>query len=202
VKTQKWKSYFSSNSIRGVFIFCILSILSTGLFGQDQDSLLIKSSDEKISLLKDYIKRIADKSIPKTKRTELIDDVLLHFDENATIQVSSAKTGKIITLKAKEYFQRLRDLNYDAVIVDFEKKKNITNVKKSEGNNYSILGRYHQIFKAFINGEKVYHDLTMKNIDIDAIKKYDNTGSPYYDIKIKGIKVATTEDMMNEISTP
>src|SRR5690606_4521068 len=77
-----------------------------------QNQEFLKSIQQKIFYLQNYISKISDKSILLEDRLEMVESaVKLFSDENNIIQVSNAKTGKTIQLPVRQYFRRLAYIN-------------------------------------------------------------------------------------------
>lgn len=145
----------------------------------------------RIEMLQGHIQVIANKSIAYDKRTREIDKALKLFYKDATIEVSSKRTGRVRQVPVEEYFNNLRDLPYNRVDISFKKYKVLPLISNPDG-SYQIDGLIEQLFRGYRQDGSGYSDTTIKRIKFDVDTAPNGSGGVYYKIKIKEILVEET----------
>lgn len=106
---------------------------------------------------------MADKQYPKRQRLAFAESFAARFAEKAVIQVMNGQEK--INLTPFKYFQRVIDLNYEQVTIQFVTQKKTQPQQGKDGwwqTQYTIQ----QHFSGMRNGKIVSADYTIKTIDL------------------------------------
>ena len=98
---------------------------------------------EKVRDLSKYISIIGDKTTPWSDAQRVIERAAELFMENSEIGVSSLGKQDVNYYKVREYFDRLMQLNYDKVTIDWYKIQYVSDlVRQPDGTYVGIITIY------------------------------------------------------------
>ena len=151
---------------------------------------------EKVRDLSKYISIIGDKTTPWSDAQRVIERAAELFMENSEIGVSSLGKQDVNYYKVREYFDRLLQLNYDKVTIDWYKIQYVSDLVRQPDGSYVGVITIYQRFQGF-NKEKglVYEDTTKKDITVYVKRKETQIGGRlinFWDVMLGDIRVKET----------
>ncbi|MEI7499514.1 MAG: hypothetical protein WCK84_03605 [Bacteroidota bacterium] len=151
---------------------------------------------EKVRDLSKYISLIGDKKTPWSDAQRVIERAAELFMENSEIGVSSIGKQDVNYYKVREYFDRLMQLNYDRVTIDWYKIQYVSDLVRQPDGSYVGVITIYQRFQAF-DKEKglVYEDTTKKDITVYVKRKETQIGGRligFWDVMLGDIRVKET----------
>ena len=188
-----------------------LILLITGLifingviFAQDkQDNLSPQRKQaidslalEKVKDLSKYISLIGDKKTPWSDAQRVIERAVELFMDGSEVGVSSLTTQQVNYYKVREYFDRLMQLNYDKVNIDWYKIQYVSDLERQPDGTYVGVITIYQRFQGF-DKEKglIYEDTTKKDITVYVKRKETQIGGRligFWDVPLGDIRVKET----------
>jgi hypothetical protein len=183
------------------------SLFGTGLLAQNQvpaveitpdrkhaiDSLAL----EKVRDLSKYISIIGDKTTPWSDAQRVIERACELFMDGAEIGVSSInRPDQVSNFKIREYFDRLMQLNYSKVVIDWYKIQYVSDLERQPDGTFVGVITVYQKFQGY-DKEKglVYEDTTKKDITIYVKRKETQIGGRligFWDVMLGDIRVKET----------
>lgn len=151
---------------------------------------------EKVRDLSKYISIIGDKKTPWSDAQRVIERAAELFMENSEIGVSSLGKQDVNYYKVREYFDRLMQLNYDRVTIDWYKIQYVSDLVRQPDGTYVGVITIYQRFQAY-DKEKglVYEDTTKKDITVYVKRKETQIGGRligFWDVMLGDIRVKET----------
>jgi hypothetical protein len=151
---------------------------------------------EKVRDLSKYISIIGDKKTPWSDAQRVIERAAELFMENSEIGVSSLRTPDINYYKIREYFDRLMQLNYDRVTIDWYKIQYVSDLVRQPDGTYVGVITIYQRFQGY-DKEKglVYEDTTKKDVTVYVKRKETQIGGRligFWDVMLGDIRVKET----------
>jgi hypothetical protein len=151
---------------------------------------------EKVRDLSKYISIIGDKKTPWSDAQRVIERAVELFMENSEIGVSSLGKQDVNYYKIREYFDRLMQLNYDKVTIDWYKIQYVSDLVRQPDGTYVGVITIYQRFQAY-DKEKglVYEDTTKKDITVYVKRKETQIGGRligFWDVMLGDIRVKET----------
>lgn len=151
---------------------------------------------EKVRDLSKYISIIGDKKTPWSDAQRVIERAVELFMENSEIGVSSLSRQDVNYYKVREYFDRLMQLNYDKVTIDWYKIQYVSDLVRQPDGTYVGVITIYQRFQAY-DKEKglVYEDTTKKDITVYVKRKETQIGGRligFWDVMLGDIRVKET----------
>jgi hypothetical protein len=151
---------------------------------------------EKVRDLSKYISIIGDKKTPWSDAQRVIERAVELFMENSEIGVSSLSKQDVNYYKVREYFDRLMQLNYDKVTIDWYKIQYVSDLVRQPDGTYVGVITVYQRFQAY-DKEKglVYEDTTKKDITVYVKRKETQIGGRligFWDVMLGDIRVKET----------
>ena len=151
---------------------------------------------EKVRDLSKYISIIGDKKTPWSDAQRVIERAAELFMENSEIGVSSLGKQDVNYYKVREYFDRLMQLNYDRVTIDWYKIQYVSDLVRQPDGTYVGVITVYQRFQAY-DKEKglVYEDTTKKDITVYVKRKETQIGGRligFWDVMLGDIRVKET----------
>lgn len=185
----------------------LASLFGTGLLAQNQvpeeeitpqrkkaiDSLAL----EKVRDLSKYISIIGDKATPWSDAQRVIERACELFMDGSEIGVSSInRPDQINNYKIREYFDRLMQLNYSKVVIDWYKIQYVSDLERQPDGTFVGVITVYQKFEGY-DKEKglVYEDTTKKDITIYVKRKETQIGGRligFWDVMLGDIRVKET----------
>ncbi len=191
---------------RGISFLLLISFFAVtpGIFAQDKkddispqrkqaiDSLAL----EKVRDLSKYISIIGDKKTPWSEAQRVIERAVELFMENSEIGVSSISKPDVNYYKVREYFDRLMQLNYDRVNIEWYKIQYVSDLERQPDGTYVGVITIYQRFQGF-DKEKglIYEDTTKKDITVYVKRKETQIGGRligFWDVLLGDIRVKET----------
>jgi len=183
------------------------TLFTTGLLAQNQvpqveitperkhaiDSLAL----EKVRDLSKYISIIGDKTTPWSDAQRVIERACELFMDGAEIGVSSInRPDQVNNYKVREYFDRLMQLNYSKVVIDWYKIQYVSDLERQPDGTFVGVITVYQKFQGY-DKEKglVYEDTTKKDITIYVKRKETQIGGRligFWDVMLGDIRVKET----------
>ena len=151
---------------------------------------------EKVRDLSKYISIIGDKKTPWSDAQRVIERAVELFMENSEIGVSSLGKTDVNYYKIRQYFDRLMQLNYDKVAIDWYKSQYVSDLQRQPDGTYVGVITVYQRFQGF-DKEKglVYEDTTKKDITVYVKRKETQIGGRligFWDVMLGDIRVKET----------
>ncbi|MCK9422644.1 MAG: hypothetical protein M0Q38_08605 [Bacteroidales bacterium] len=151
---------------------------------------------EKVRDLSKYISIIGDKQTQWSDAQRVIERAVELFMENSEVGVSSLNKQDVNYYKVREYFDRLMQLNYSKVTIDWYKIQYVSNLERQPDGTYVGVITIYQRFQGF-DKEKglVYEDTTKKDITIYVKRKETQIGGRtigFWDVMLGDIRVKET----------
>jgi len=188
------------NLISVILVLTFLAAAS-GVKAQDQLSPQRKQAIDSLALekvrdLSKYISIIGDKKTAWSEAQRVIERATELFMENSEIGVSSLNRQDVNYYKVREYFDRLMQLNYDKVTIDWYKIQYVSDLERQPDGTYVGVITIYQRFQAY-DKEKglVYEDTTKKDITIYVKRKETQIGGRligFWDVMLGDIRVKET----------
>ena len=192
--------------MRRSFLFVITGffIVTGNIIAQDkQDNLSPQRKQaidslalEKVKDLSKYISIIGDKKTPWSDAQRVIERAVELFMDGSEIGVSSLSTQEVNYYKIRAYFDRLMQLNYDKVNIDWYKIQYVSDLERQPDGSYVGVITIYQRFQGF-DKEKglIYEDTTKKDITVYVKRKETQIGGRligFWDVLLGDIRVKET----------
>jgi hypothetical protein len=151
---------------------------------------------EKVQDLSKYISIIGDKKTPWSDAQRVIERAVELFMEGSEIGVSSLSNEEVNYYKVRVYFDRLMQLNYDKVNIDWYKIQYVSDLERQPDGTYVGVITVYQRFQGF-DKEKglIYEDTTKKDITVYVKRKETQIGGRligFWDVLLGDIRVKET----------
>jgi hypothetical protein len=191
---------------RGFSFILVIAIvaITSGLFAQDkQDNISPQRKQaidslalEKVRDLSKYITMIGDKSTPWSEAQRVIERAVELFMDGSEIGVSSLSRPDVNYYKIREYFDRLMQLNYDRVSIEWYKIQYVSDLERQPDGTYVGIITVYQRFQGY-DKEKglIYEDTTKKDITVYVKRKETQIGGRligFWDVLLGDIRVKET----------
>ena len=184
-----------------VIIAVALSSFSQRATAQDNLSPQRKQAVDSLALEKvrdrsKYISIIGDKETQWSDAQRVIERAVELFMENSEIGVSSLNRQDVNYYKVREYFDRLMQLNYSRVTIDWYKIQYVSDLERQPDGTYVGVITIYQRFQGY-DKEKglVYEDTTKKDITVYVKRKETQIGGRtigFWDVMLGDIRVKET----------
>jgi hypothetical protein len=151
---------------------------------------------EKVRDLSKYISIIGDKSTAWSEAQRVIERAVELFMDGSEIGVSSLSRPDVNYYKVREYFDRLMQLNYDKVNIEWYKIQYVSDLERQPDGTYVGVITIYQRFQGF-DREKglIYEDTTKKDITVYVKRKETQIGGRligFWDVLLGDIRVKET----------
>jgi len=179
-------------------------MITSGIIAQDkQDNISPQRKQaidslalEKVRDLSKYISIIGDKKTPWSDAQRVIERAVELFMEGSEVGVSSLAHPDVTNYKVRQYFDRLMQLNYDKVTIDWYKIQYVSDLERQPDGTYVGVITIYQRFQGY-DREKglVYEDTTKKDITIYVKRKETQIGGRligFWDVLLGDIRVKET----------
>ncbi|MBL0341163.1 MAG: hypothetical protein IPP71_09670 [Bacteroidetes bacterium] len=105
--------------------------------------------------------------------SQAIENAIKLFDkEDRTVQVSSVNVAAKPKFKIRQYLQRVRNLNYDDITIEWADLQYASDFTKGPDGNYYAYVVFSQRFTGSKDNQIVYQDVTTKRTQI-ILKIYE-----------------------------
>lgn len=188
--------------IFSIMVICLIAV--TGAFAQKGDDNLSPQRKqaidslalEKVRDLSKYISIIGDKSTPWSDAQRVIERAVELFMDNSEIGVSSISRPDVNYYKIREYFDRLMQLNYSKVNIEWYKIQYVSDLERQPDGTYVGVITVYQRFQGY-DKEKglIYEDTTKKDITVYVKRKETQIGGRlvgFWDVLLGDIRVKET----------
>ena len=184
-------------------IIILITLFAVSYRGVAQDNLSPQRKQaidslalEKVRDLSKYISIIGDKKTPWSDAQRVIERAVELFMEGSEIGVSSLTTQDVNYYKVRAYFDRLMQLNYDRVSIDWYKIQYVSDLERQPDGTYVGVITIYQRFQGF-DKEKglIYEDTTKKDITVYVKRKETQIGGRligFWDVLLGDIRVKET----------
>jgi len=179
-------------------------LLSGNLFAQGGDENISPQRKqaidslalEKVRDLSKYISIIGNKDTPWSEAQRVIERAVELFMPESEMGVSSLSKPEVHYYKIREYFDRLMQLNYDRVVIEWYKIQYVSDLERQPDGTYVGVITIYQRFQGF-DREKglVYEDTTKKDITVYVKRKETQIGGRligFWDVLLGDIRVKET----------
>lgn len=172
---------------------------------EDIDDITFKQYEkkalEKVTALGNYIGIITNKKVPALEANKAIDlGCELFLNEDALVEITNKRNGTKDKKKIRQYFNALKLLKYDKVVIEWTNINYVSNLRKGDDGNYHGIVSFQQEFKGYIDGKKVYDDITEKNVEV-VLKAYsksiDGVDTLQWDVFLENIGVEVDKISFN-----
>jgi hypothetical protein len=154
---------------------------------------------EKVRDLSKYISIIGNKVTPFSEANRVIERTLELFAPDSEMGVSSINTSEIKYYKVRRYLERLMQLNYDRVEIDWYDIQYISDLERQPDGTYVGVITIYQRFTAYkegVEGSKLmYKDTTKKDITVYVERKETQVGGrsiAFWDVLLGDVRVTET----------
>ena len=151
---------------------------------------------EKVRDLGKYVKIVGSKTTPWSEANRVIDRAEELFMTGAEIGVSSLRTNQVRYFKVRQYFERLMQLNYDRVEIEWYNIEYVSDLQPQPDGTYVGVITVFQTFRGYdAEGELVYKDTTKKDITVYAQRKETQIGGRiigFWDVLLGDMRVKET----------
>jgi hypothetical protein len=180
-----------------------LILLSSVSYGQGGDELSPQRKQaidslalEKVRDLSKYISIIGNKDTPWSEAQRVIERAVELFMPGSEMGVSSLSRPEVHYYKIREYFDRLMQLNYDRVVIEWYKIQYVSDLERQPDGTYVGVITVFQRFQGY-DKEKglVYEDTTKKDITVSVKRKETQIGGRligFWDVLLGDIRVKET----------
>ena len=152
---------------------------------------------QKVRDLEGFIISIANKSTSSSVAMQAIENAIILFDsEERTVQVSSINKTVKPKYKIRTYFQRLRNLNYDNVSIEWAEFQYASDFKKARDGTWRGSITFTQRFTSTRDNQISYTDETTKKIEVVLKyygKEYQGETIDNWDVLLGDISVVQTD---------
>jgi hypothetical protein len=189
---------------KGIVLIIGFIIATGGLFAQKNDDNISPQRKqaidslalEKVRDLSKYISIIGDKKTQWSEAQRVISRAEELFMPGSEIGVSSLSRPEVTYYKVREYFDRLMQLNYDKVVIDWYKIQYVSDLERQPDGTYVGVITIFQRFQGY-DQEKglVYEDTTKKDITVYVKRKETQIGGRligFWDVLLGDIRVKET----------
>jgi hypothetical protein len=191
--------------VSSLLVFALLMLGASPLFAQDDyisperkraiDSLAL----EKVRDLSKYIAIIGDKSTAFSEADRVIERTLELFAPGSEMGVSSLNASEIQYYKVRTYLERLMQLNYDRVDIDWYNIQYISDLERQPDGKYVGVITIYQRFSGYKEGYEgsklLYKDTTKKDITVYVERKETQIGGRiigFWDVMLGDVRVTET----------
>ncbi len=187
---------FISLTILAILIASSGSVMAQDNLSPQRKQAIDSLALEKVRDLSKYISIIGDKKTPWSDAQRVIERAVELFMENSEIGVSSLSRQDVNYYKVREYFDRLMQLNYDRVTIDWYKIQYVSDLQQQPDGTFVGVITVYQRFQAY-DKEKglVYEDTTKKDITVYVKRKETQIGGRligFWDVMLGDIRVKET----------
>lgn len=184
-------------------ILISLIFISCGLFAQDGDDISPQRKQaidslalEKVRDLSKYISIIGNKDTPWSEAQRVIERAVELFMPASEMGVSSLSRPEVHYYPVRQYFDRLMQLNYDRVVIEWYKIQYVSDLERQPDGTYVGVITVFQRFQGY-DKEKglVYEDTTKKDITVYVKRKETQIGGRligFWDVLLGDIRVKET----------
>jgi hypothetical protein len=166
-------------------------------FSDEEKGEFQEKGMQKIKQLESFLIQIGSKSTPLSMSSQAMDNAIQLFDkEDRTVQVSSVKNEAKPKFKVRTYLQKIRNLNYDDVQIEWADFQYASDFYLGKDGNYYAYIVFSQRFTGTTDNKVMYQDITTKRTEI-VLKFYEKASQgelkKMWDVFLGDISVMQTE---------
>ena len=154
---------------------------------------------EKVRDLSKYISIVGDKATPFSEADRVIQRTLELFATGSEMGVSSINSSDIQYYGVRTYLERLMQLNYDRVEIDWYNIQYISDLERQPDGKYvgviTIYQRFSGYKEGFEGNKLLYKDTTKKDITVYVERKETQIGGRtigFWDVVLGDVRVTET----------
>jgi hypothetical protein len=154
---------------------------------------------EKVRDLSKYISIVGDKATPFSEADRVIQRTLELFATGSEMGVSSINSSDIQYYGVRTYLERLMQLNYDRVEIDWYNIQYISDLERQPDGKYvgviTIYQRFSGYKEGFEGNKLLYKDTTKKDITVYVERKETQIGGRtigFWDVLLGDVRVTET----------
>lgn len=186
------------------YMFALLAMLFTQLaYAQTQEPELSPGRKaaidslalEKVRDLSKYISKVGNKSTSASEASRVIDRAMELFMPGAQMGVSTLSSKNVRYYGVREYLERLNQLNYQQVDIDWYDIQYISDLERQPDGKYVGVITIYQRFTGRTKDGMVYKDITKKDITVYVERKTTQIGGRtigFWDVLLGDIRVSET----------
>lgn len=142
-------------------------------FNEAEKTAFQEKGMQKVKQLENFIFQVGSKSSPMSLSSQAIENAIKLFDkEERTVQVSSLNVEAKPKFKIRQYLQRVRNLNYDDITIEWADLQYASDFTKGPDDNYYAYVVFSQRFTGSKDNQVIYTDVTTKRTQI-ILKIYE-----------------------------
>ncbi|MDD5507055.1 MAG: hypothetical protein PHD25_01845 [Bacteroidales bacterium] len=185
------------------FIFSIIVFISFSgaqVFAQPEISPERKAAIDSLALekvrdLSKYISIIGNKETPWSEANRVIERTLELFMPGSQMGVSSLFLDEVKYYGIREYLERLMQLNYDKVRIQWFNIQYISDLEQQPDGRFVGVITIFQRFEGITGDQLVYKDTTKKDITVYVERKQTQIGGRligFWDVLLGDVRVTET----------
>lgn len=153
---------------------------------------------QKVEEFVQYLNIVSDKQVPSEEKDKAIEQTLLLFLPNATIEVTSANRPGSRTYKIRDYLIRLKLLPYSATEIAWHEVNYIQELtQESDGAYYGMISGVQTFTGYGDSGENIaYSDMTKKEVRV-KLQKYtknvEGAGQLNWEVLLGNIGISVSQ---------
>ncbi|HNS17331.1 MAG TPA: hypothetical protein PKI34_05875 [Bacteroidales bacterium] len=188
------------NPIKILFIAIGLAFWGTPATAQPEISPERKAAIDSLALekvrdLSKYISIIGDKETPWSEANRVIERTLELFMPGSQMGVSSLFLDEVKYYGIREYLERLMQLNYDKVKIQWFNIQYISDLEQQPDGRFVGVITIFQRFEGITGDQLVYKDTTKKDITVYVERKQTQIGGRligFWDVLLGDVRVTET----------
>lgn len=184
-----------------ILAFCCLSsaFAQTENITPERKRAIDSLALEKVRDLSKYIAIIGNKETPFSEADRVIQRALELFAQDSEMGVSSINSSTIKYYPVRRYFERLMQLNYDRVEIDWFDIQYVSDLERQPDGKYVGVITIYQKFtgwkEGFEGSKMLYKDTTKKDITVFVERKETQIGGRtigFWDVLLGDVRVSET----------
>ncbi len=188
------------NHIRILFLAIIVAFSGTVATAQTEISPERKAAIDSLALekvrdLSKYISIIGNKETPWSEANRVIERTLELFMPESQMGVSSLFLDEVKYYGIREYLERLMQLNYDKVKIQWFNIQYISDLEQQPDGRFVGVITIFQRFEGITGDQLVYRDTTKKDITVYVERKQTQIGGRligFWDVLLGDVRVTET----------
>lgn len=150
---------------------------------------------EKVRDLSKYISIIGNKETPWSEANRVIERTLELFMPGSQMGVSSLFSDEVKYYGIREYLERLMQLNYDKVKIEWYHIQYISDLEQQPDGRFVGVITIFQRFEGITGDQMIYKDVTKKDITVYVERKQTQIGGRligFWDVMLGDVRVTET----------
>ncbi|HOW24549.1 MAG TPA: hypothetical protein PK711_02675 [Bacteroidales bacterium] len=188
------------NRIKVLSIVLFFVMAASGLFAQpaispERKAAIDSLALEKVRDLSKYITIVGNKETPWSEANRVIERTLELFMPGSQMGVSSLFSDDVKYYGIREYLERLMQLNYDKVRIQWYNIQYISDLEQQPDGRFVGVITIFQRFEGITGDQLVYKDTTKKDITVYVERKQTQIGGRligFWDVLLGDVRVTET----------